>query len=241
MSTRGFYRFVDAAPAGTPAAVYNIYRQSDNYPSGGLDAIIAALRYAWTLPRYEADEFAAAFCAGYKSHYLKRVLDDVLAKAQPLFDAAPESYELLRVDQVAIDPMAFKGYNGGGIRVQAMGDDWRSLAPPDIEYLWTVYPGEGSVVRGGWQPNEIVLFVRCEYVRCGDWDTSSEWSSRVEFDVPLTRVQTLLDAHDDFEVVAKVLQAQHAGAEQDVGGGWVFENKTYGSLEELVDLLYDRR
>ena len=62
MSTRGLYSFTD----GTPKSVcYNVYRHSDNYPTGAAEVLTDALQYAWKEPRFEADEFAAAFaCAG---------------------------------------------------------------------------------------------------------------------------------------------------------------------------------
>jgi hypothetical protein len=57
MSTRGAYVF---------EYQYNgvcVYRHCDNYPSGAAAAIQAALGYSWSLPRWEIDEFAAAFVA----------------------------------------------------------------------------------------------------------------------------------------------------------------------------------
>jgi hypothetical protein len=46
---------------------FNVYIHYDGYPSGALKHIKAALPLAWDLPRFEADEFAAAFVAGNKS------------------------------------------------------------------------------------------------------------------------------------------------------------------------------
>lgn len=61
MSTRGIYTFID-----TDGEKYNVYVQCDNYPAGALNYIEAALQYAWELPRFEADEFAAAFVRAAK-------------------------------------------------------------------------------------------------------------------------------------------------------------------------------
>jgi hypothetical protein len=48
----------------------SIYRHSDGYPDGehGVPATMrAALAYAWPLPRFEADDFAAAMVAAWKA------------------------------------------------------------------------------------------------------------------------------------------------------------------------------
>ncbi len=58
MSTRGMYNFGDGI---------NVYCHYDNYPEGAEQRIINALHLAWDLPRYEPDEFAAAFVAGNKT------------------------------------------------------------------------------------------------------------------------------------------------------------------------------
>lgn len=60
MSTRALYSFLDHS--GT----VNIYKHHDGYPSGAYSAIASALPFTWKLPRFEADEFAAAFCRGTK-------------------------------------------------------------------------------------------------------------------------------------------------------------------------------
>lgn len=44
----------------------SVYSQGDGYPSGIHEALTKALPLAWELPRFEADEFAAAFIAGNK-------------------------------------------------------------------------------------------------------------------------------------------------------------------------------
>lgn len=60
MSTRAIYTFEDDRNTA------HVYKHHDGYPSGAADAIAKALPYAWQLPRFEADEFAAAFVAGNK-------------------------------------------------------------------------------------------------------------------------------------------------------------------------------
>lgn len=58
MSTRGLYNF---------GGDINVYCHHDNYPSGAAARIADAYQYAWELPRYEPDEFAAAFVSGNKT------------------------------------------------------------------------------------------------------------------------------------------------------------------------------
>lgn len=60
MSTRAVYTFKDSAKASD---AYHVYKHHDGYPSGAAEWISAALKNAWALPRFEADEFGAAFIA----------------------------------------------------------------------------------------------------------------------------------------------------------------------------------
>lgn len=60
MGTRAIYKFIDNDQTIT------LYKHWDNYPSGAIGFIEKALEYAWELPRFEADEFAAAFLAANK-------------------------------------------------------------------------------------------------------------------------------------------------------------------------------
>jgi len=48
---------------------FSLYRHSDGYPGtehGVLETLKAALSYAWRLPRFEAEDFAAAIVAALK-------------------------------------------------------------------------------------------------------------------------------------------------------------------------------
>lgn len=60
MGTRAIYIFEDD---NEEVAAYKHY---DGYPQGAADFIEEAKAYAWELPRFEADEFAAAFVAANK-------------------------------------------------------------------------------------------------------------------------------------------------------------------------------
>lgn len=61
MSTRGLYTFIDS-----DNSQYTIFKHWDNYPTGAHAFIQNALKLAWDLPRFEADEFGAAFIAANK-------------------------------------------------------------------------------------------------------------------------------------------------------------------------------
>lgn len=62
MGTRAIYFFEDS-----DGSKYGVYKHYDNYPSGAADFIENAKQYAWELPRFEADDFAAAFVAANKA------------------------------------------------------------------------------------------------------------------------------------------------------------------------------
>ena len=61
MGTRAIYIFEDDHEE------VHVYKHYDNYPSGAVDFIENAKEFAWELPRFEADEFAAAFVAANKN------------------------------------------------------------------------------------------------------------------------------------------------------------------------------
>lgn len=65
MSTRAIYSFL---PSDDSEPTYHVYGHSDGYPSWALKYIDAARLRAWVLPRYENDEFGAAFIAANKNH-----------------------------------------------------------------------------------------------------------------------------------------------------------------------------
>ena len=56
MSTRACYTFKDKHGA------FSVYYHYDGYPANALQMINKAKESAWQFPRFEADEFAAAFC-----------------------------------------------------------------------------------------------------------------------------------------------------------------------------------
>ena len=60
MSTRASYIFKDEYHAVC------VYKHHDGYPEGAKEHIAKAVDFAWPLPRFEADEFGAAFVAANK-------------------------------------------------------------------------------------------------------------------------------------------------------------------------------
>ena len=61
MSTRAVYSFKG------DGETFHVYKHMDGYPSGAAEALNKALRLAWPLPRFEPDEFGAAFIAANKN------------------------------------------------------------------------------------------------------------------------------------------------------------------------------
>lgn len=64
MGTRAVYVFKDIKE---DAMFHAVYKHWDSYPAGAAGFFVKALGNSWDLPRYEADEFAAAFVAANKS------------------------------------------------------------------------------------------------------------------------------------------------------------------------------
>lgn len=64
MGTRACYVFKDSKEDQNG---FTVYKHFDGYPKGACYAIVNALPKAWDLPRYEPDEFGAAFIAANKT------------------------------------------------------------------------------------------------------------------------------------------------------------------------------
>ena len=111
MSTRAIYSFTDQI------ATYHVYKHHDGYPEGAAEAIGNAIPNAWQLPRFEADEFAAAFVASNKAR-------ETLAARHP--DSDDESIGMMC---------------RGRVRLMLTGD-WREVAPQDIQYRYEITCGD---------------------------------------------------------------------------------------------------
>ena len=110
-----------------------VYKHSD----GAVCWINKALEHAWPLPRFEADEFAAAFVAANKPSVKNRHMD-YIAKAERETD--PErKLHLLKAAEDYGPGGRYADCVGGGIRlVNKPGCDAFKTYAADIEYLYDV-------------------------------------------------------------------------------------------------------
>lgn len=100
MSTRALYSFKG------DEGDFNVYKHHDGYPSGAAQTIKTAINwFAWGLPRYESDEFAAAFCAAGKFGSFIESADDLIEWAK---DHGPAGQ--------------YRTNQGGGVRLMPSGD-----------------------------------------------------------------------------------------------------------------------
>lgn len=115
MSTRAMYTFKDKD------TTVHVYKHYDGYPSGAAQWIAAALDYAWQLPRFEADDFAAAFVAANKPSW----------KAHQKWVAA--SYK----DKTKAEREAIARYaTGGGVLLVTTKEPWEFSA--DAAYWYVI-------------------------------------------------------------------------------------------------------
>lgn len=125
MATRATYTFEDSS------GEHVIYKHYDGYPAGALAWIYNALEYSWDLPRFEADEFASAFCVGVK---VSNQRDN--ARSLTYFEERG-----LSVPDYMANPC-----HGGGVRLFKKWDQaW------DIEYTYRVTCKDGALWVEGWE------------------------------------------------------------------------------------------
>ena len=110
MSTRAMYTF------RANQEEYHVYKHCDGYPSGAAANIAAALPWAWNLPRFEPDQFAAAFVAGC-------VTDKTINGGKK--------------------PNAEN--KGGDLRLMPSGN-WRDIAPGDLAYRYEITEFDGEIM-----------------------------------------------------------------------------------------------
>jgi hypothetical protein len=65
-----------------------VYRHWDGYPTGVIPDLADALQYAWELPRFEADDFAAAIVRAWKQE----------GGGNIYIDGSPKGFELVHGD-----------------------------------------------------------------------------------------------------------------------------------------------
>jgi hypothetical protein len=143
MSTRACYRFFPLNGPNDWPGVVTVYRHHDGYPSGAGKAIEAALPHAWPLPRFEPDEFAAAFVRGNK-----KSAEDYASEYEAEADKATDEdkpYLLDTARKYRTDP-AYRGCCGGGIRlVPYEGLDGYQRFAGDIAYLYDIRCENGKI------------------------------------------------------------------------------------------------
>src|SRR6266436_8888976 len=66
-----------------------VYRHYDGYPEGVIPELIKSLEFAWPLPRFEADDFAAAIVRAWKDE----------GGGNIRIDGNPKAFELVRSEE----------------------------------------------------------------------------------------------------------------------------------------------
>ncbi len=160
MSTRALYTF--RSQDGDEE--YHVYKHHDGYPMGAAAALTRALAFAWSLPRYEADEFAAAFVAANKSHFINTELELLreLEKRPTAKRRAEIAADLERTRRYA------KDCGGGGVRL-CMSGSFEDIAPQDLEYRYVISPLASGI-----------LLVTCYAVQHRDENEYIEGKSTVD-------------------------------------------------------------
>jgi hypothetical protein len=126
MSTRALYTF---KAGDTHERDWNVYKHHDGYPTGAAETLaVTQSWFAWKEPRYESDEFAAAFCAAGKSHWFN-----------------PTGYNVAEMDRYAPPPQGkadnYNRMSGGGVRFMPAGNpmDVAAKECSDVEYRYEIY------------------------------------------------------------------------------------------------------
>ena len=174
MSTRACYRFISPEGPDSWAGVVTVYKHSDGYPEGAARWIEAALEYAWPLPRFENDDFAAAFVAANKSQitYYEREARRLQALDGDHEDQVRHCWEQAEEYRSG----RYKDFSGGGVRlVPFEGMNAHARFASDTNYLYdiTVKPvKEGVSIKAGNYSGEKVKLVVTAYTtieRDGKW------------------------------------------------------------------------
>jgi hypothetical protein len=107
MGTRAVYTFIDEDSR------HSVYKHWNGHPRWGCQFIANALRLAWPLPRFEADEFAAAFVAANKNeHGDVRLTSGPEAHGDLAYSyeiRCPDGYLLVRIFQAGQADPVFDG------------------------------------------------------------------------------------------------------------------------------------
>src|SRR6266702_4289456 len=124
MSTRAMYSFLGTKESGSQHH-FNVYKHHDGYPSGAAETLKTTIDwFAWPLPRYESDAFAAAFCAAGKVGALS---------------SNDTSDLIIWAKEYGPGGIYHQG-NGGGVRLMPQGNPAKVAEKncSDIEYRYEV-------------------------------------------------------------------------------------------------------
>jgi hypothetical protein len=132
MSTRSIWTFIDKS--WEPEREYHVYKHYDGYPAGASAFVINVLlsELAWRWPRFEADEFAAAFIAANKV----RQGDIRLCKSRTDFTDVGYGYTLW-VDYQSAEPLV--GRSAGTLMIEVAATDyWDDTFSEKVLYTGSV-------------------------------------------------------------------------------------------------------
>jgi hypothetical protein len=204
MSTRAIYTFADKEGEWTQGP-FNVYKHSDGYPTGAAGALIAALQHAWPLPRYEADEFAAAFVAGNKSYWIKRELELMRQLLGDDRNKVSAKDRKVLVEELMQARDYGSRHGGGGVRLLPAGD-WREHAPQDLAYRYEIAPKptNGQLLVFAYEVNHVgetryVKNRKGQYVQEPTPVSERGWQERKLFVAPLKSGATLLEKAKAYE------------------------------------------
>lgn len=137
MSTRACYVFKDSDQS------IAVYKHHDGYPSGAVQFIAAAQAHAWKLPRFEADEFAAAFVAANKPSNAQKCAAE-MARADEIEKTDPSAAEKIREWAREYLPGGrYADTVGGGVRLMQSSDV--ATFPWDLAFIYVVECIKGNI------------------------------------------------------------------------------------------------
>ena len=125
MTTRGLFTFKGHQEHEHD---FNVYKHHDTYPSGALVVLQNTIDwFAWKLPRYESDEFAAAFCAAGKAYYMIEAMGSEEARIEYNAHYSPHHGDR-------------RASSGGGVRLMPDGDPLTVASKEccDIDYRYEI-------------------------------------------------------------------------------------------------------
>lgn len=127
MSTRALYTFTDNDQS------FNVYKHHDGYPSGAAQVLTDMKNhFIWVLPRFEADEAAAGFCAAGKANRMIQLVEA----------STPAALQKYKKDTEAYDRWG----RGGGVRLMPQGKPLEVAAVNcgDIEFRYEIMVPPGN-------------------------------------------------------------------------------------------------